>query len=77
MTNKLPAVDTQGRPTFAYGRTVHSQCPRPYGCLEELRCRGKQSYNNCPTAKFNDKTNWCINAVHQCIGCAQPQFSGI
>lgn len=25
---KLPALDTLGRPLFAYGNTVHAQCPR-------------------------------------------------
>ena len=25
---KLPALDSQRRPSFAYGKTIHSQCPR-------------------------------------------------
>jgi [NiFe] hydrogenase small subunit len=25
---KLPDVDDKGRPLFAYGKTVHDQCPR-------------------------------------------------
>ena len=24
----LPALDDKGRPTFAYGRTIHEHCPR-------------------------------------------------
>ncbi len=70
----LPALDAYKRPTFAFGRTVHSQCPRPHGCLEDYRCRGKVTYNNCPTAKFNSGTSWDIQAVHHCIGCSNPGF---
>lgn len=72
--DKLPDLDSKGRPTFAYQNTVHRGCTRPYGCLEDLGCRGKSCYHNCSTVKFNDNTGWDIQAGHHCIGCAEPYF---
>ncbi len=71
-----PAVDTLGRPTFAYGSTVHSQCPRngTQWCLAGFGCRGPATYHNCPTVRYNDKTSWCVQADVPCKGCAQPGF---
>lgn len=48
----LPALDSNSRPLFAYGSRVHSRCPyHEYErrCLEDLGCKGKACYNNCPT----------------------------
>jgi len=72
----FPALDTLGRPTFAYGSTVHSQCPRSdtAWCLSGFGCKGPSTYNNCPTKKYNDKTSWCVQADCPCKGCAQPNF---
>jgi len=72
----FPALDTLGRPTFAYGSTVHSQCPRngTAWCLSGFGCKGPATYNNCPTKKYNDKTSWCVQADCPCKGCAQPGF---
>lgn len=93
LLGKLPALDNKGRPLFAYGKTVHDQCPRrshfeneefvtEFGseeaamgyCLYKLGCRGPETYNNCPTAKFNGGTSWPVQAGHPCIGCSQPDF---
>jgi [NiFe] hydrogenase small subunit len=78
---KLPALDLQGRPLFAYGKKVHEQCPyRENGgghddrCLEDMGCKGKQCYNNCPSVQFNDGTSWPVRAGHPCIGCSEPNF---
>ena len=90
---KLPAVDTLGRPLFAYGKTVHDQCQRRSHfemgefapsfqseeamkgyCLYELGCKGPETYNNCPTVKFNEGTSWPVEAGHPCIGCSEPNF---
>lgn len=43
-------------------------------CLYKMGCRGPETYNNCPTAKFNDGTSWPVEAGHPCIGCSQPDF---
>lgn len=93
LLGKLPAVDNLGRPLFAYGKTIHDQCPRRshfendefvevFGseearlgyCLYKVGCRGPETYNNCPVAKFNDGTSWPVEAGHPCIGCSEPGF---
>ena len=93
LLGKLPDLDSLGRPLFAYGKTVHDQCPRrshfengefvtEFGspeakmgyCLYEMGCKGPSTYNNCPTAKFNDGTSFPIEAGHPCIGCSEPDF---
>jgi [NiFe] hydrogenase small subunit len=90
---KLPAVDDLGRPLFAYGKTIHDQCPKrshfeneefveEFGspeaamgyCLYQVGCRGPETYNNCPVAKFNDGTSWPVEAGHPCLGCSEPKF---
>jgi [NiFe] hydrogenase small subunit len=93
LLGKLPALDDLGRPLFAFGKTIHDQCPRrahfendefvtEFGsqeaalgyCLYKLGCRGPETYNNCPVAKFNDGTSWPVQAGHPCIGCSEPDF---
>jgi len=93
LLGKLPAVDDLGRPLFAYGKSIHDQCPRrshfendefveEFGseeaaagyCLYKVGCRGPETYNNCPVAKFNDGTSWPVEAGHPCIGCSEPDF---
>ena len=79
------ALDTDGRPTTIYGRTVHSQCPRRerdeaerYGldgyCLKELGCRGPETGGPCPVGLWNNGVNWCVGANAPCIGCTDPSF---
>jgi [NiFe] hydrogenase small subunit len=93
LLGKLPELDNLGRPLFAYGKTIHDQCPRrghyendefvlKFGskeaklgyCLYMMGCKGPDTYNNCPIAKFNDGTSWPIEAGHPCIGCSEPGF---
>ncbi len=93
LLGKLPTVDDLGRPLFAYGKTIHDQCPRrahfendefveEFGseeaqlgyCLYKMGCRGPETYNNCPVAKFNDGTSWPVEAGAPCIGCSEPNF---
>jgi len=93
LLGKLPACDDIGRPLFAYGKTIHDQCPRrshydndefveEFGskeaemgyCLYMMGCKGPDTYNNCPIAKFNEGTSWPVEAGHPCIGCSEPNF---
>ncbi|MBI5593783.1 MAG: hydrogenase small subunit [Deltaproteobacteria bacterium] len=93
LLGKLPALDSLGRPLFAYGKTIHDQCQRrshfennefvlEFGskeaemgyCLYKMGCKGPDTYNNCPTAKFNDGTSWPVQAGHPCLGCSEPGF---
>jgi len=43
-------------------------------CLYQVGCKGPDTYNNCSIAKFNDGTNWPVEAGHPCIGCSEPNF---
>ncbi len=43
-------------------------------CLYKLGCRGPETYNNCPTARFHGGTSWPIQAGHPCLGCSEPDF---
>ena len=93
LLGKLPDLDKEGRPLFAYGQTVHDKCPRrshyengefveEWGseearlgyCLFEMGCKGPETHNNCPIAKYNDGTSWPIEAGHPCIGCSERNF---
>ncbi len=76
LQGKFPPLDALGRPVFAYGSTVHDNCPRhdSLWCLEGFGCRGRTTYHNCPTARFNDATSWCVQADAPCSGCSKPGF---
>ena len=93
LLGKLPALNDQGRPLFAYGYLIHDNSPRTadsenkefvkeFGdagaakgwCLYEVGCAGPETYNNCPIIKWNQGTNWPIEAGHPCIGCSEKGF---
>lgn len=95
--NAAPALDANRRPTMYFGKKIHDWCQekRKYcgsdreagtlsstGCLEELGCRGPQTYADCYMRKFNSPgqgrfgVNWCIGARSPCIGCVNPAFPG-
>lgn len=42
-------------------------------CLYKLGCKGPYTYNNCPTATFN-QTSYPMKSGHPCIGCSEPDF---
>lgn len=87
ITGVTLALDGESRPTKYYGNgKIHSSCPRKsapraseigtYGCYSDLNCKGKavDSNNLCPTRKWNNGVNWCINANVPCVGCSAPSF---
>jgi hydrogenase small subunit len=43
-------------------------------CLYQMGCKGPVSFQNCPTIRWNQGTNWPVGAGHGCIGCANPNF---
>ncbi len=43
-------------------------------CLYEMGCKGPETFQNCPTIRWNDATNWPVGSGHGCIGCASPRF---
>lgn len=81
-------LDSYNRPTKYYGtQKIHPQCPRrglttatdvgTYGCMADLGCNGKgdgDNINVCPSRKWNNGVNWCVNVNHPCLGCASPQY---
>lgn len=71
-----PALDASGRPTFAYGKTVHQQCTLlgTANCLQSQGCRGISTFHNCPKVKYNDATSFCQQAGHVCIACSEAGF---
>jgi len=91
--NEWPAVDSYGRPLFAYGQLIHDQCERrahfeqgeyvvAWGdeghrkgwCLYKMGCKGPETFANCPTVRFNDRTSWPVKVGHGCVGCTMPNF---
>ena len=79
------AMDGHNRPTGIYGKEVHANCPRlnadrarNFGvdnqCLISLGCAGPGTYSPCPTMKWNNGVNWCVDANSPCLGCTQPTF---
>lgn len=76
LAGKFPELDSLNRPKFAYGTRVHDRCDRhdSHWCMQQLGCRGQSSYHNCPSARFNDGTSWCVQADAPCFGCSQPGF---
>ena len=71
---------------------IHENCPRnpkrPGGndfattfgqdglCLEELGCRGPWTYSDCPSRKWNNGVNWCVDCNGMCFSCVEPDFPG-
>ncbi len=84
-------LDEYSRPLAFYKDLIHHECPRypnymedvyakhlgDDGCFKELGCKGRVTYADCPTRKWNSGTSWCIEAGTPCIGCAHPGFPDI
>jgi hydrogenase small subunit len=43
-------------------------------CLYKMGCKGPTATYNCPNVRWNDGTSWPVQAGHNCIGCASPEF---
>lgn len=86
-------LDSYNRPTSIYGSTVHSACSRRYSswatslsdtalCMGNLGCKGRETYADCATRKWNNGVNWCVGTVSSsgngadslCQGCTQSGF---
>jgi [NiFe] hydrogenase small subunit len=72
----VPPLDSLGRPVFAHGSTVHSNCELKgtADCLLAKGCRGMASFHNCSKEKYNDGTNYCTRSGHVCVACAEASF---
>lgn len=85
-------LDAFNRPQFLYGNNVHDNCPRregepthvgfaekfgeDYKCLMNIGCRGPDTFSDCPSRKWNNQRNWCVDSNGMCIGCVEPEFPG-
>ncbi len=85
LAGSTPSLDSYGRPTALYGATVHSRCPRRSAnwatslsqtglCMNNLGCKGRLTYADCPTRKWNNGVNWCVGSDSLCQGCTQSGF---
>ena len=43
-------------------------------CLIALGCNGPGTYAPCPSMKWNNGANWCVDANANCLGCVEPTF---
>ena len=43
-------------------------------CLYKMGCKGPETYNNCPSQRWNGRVSWPVQAGHGCIGCSEPNF---
>ncbi len=93
LTGTTITLDSYSRPTALYGKTVHSLCTRRNSdwaaslsqtglCLNNLGCKGRDTYADCSTRKWNNGTNWCVGTISSsgngadslCQGCTQSGF---
>ena len=56
-----------------FAPSFNSEEARKGWCLYKLGCKGPKTFNNCPTALYNN-VSWPIKAGHPCIGCSEPDF---
>lgn len=81
----LPTLDLDGRPLAFYQSKIHSNCPRrgtgrarelgsTTGCFSSLGCQGSTGQYDCPSRKWNNQQNWCIESGHTCIACSDKVF---
>jgi len=65
------------RPHFDAGQYVEKwgdEGHRKGFCLYKMGCKGPETWHNCPTQRYNDRTSWPVAAGHGCAGCSQPGF---
>jgi hydrogenase small subunit len=85
LTGEMPELDERNRPKELYGTEIHKQCPlkerdeaKTFGirnrCLKSLGCKGPRTKSDCPSRKWNNGTNWCIEAGGICVGCTERGF---
>ncbi len=82
---RLIHENCERRPHFDAGRFAEEfgdEGHRKGWCLYKLGCKGPETFNNCPTLRFNDVNVWPVNIGHPCFGCsekgvgfAEPLFS--
>ncbi len=83
-------TDSKGRPASLFGdansERIHNSCPMKgagqatqlgtTGCKRDQGCRGEFTWGNCPSLKWNNGVNWCIQTQSTCTGCTEPGYPG-
>jgi len=87
----LPSLDEHRRPKIFFDALICDRCEHrgdfesgdfvsyfgeKLGCLYLLGCKGRVTYNDCPTGKWNEDSNWCVGAGSPCTGCSEPEYPG-
>lgn len=65
------------RPHFDAGQYVEQwgdTSHRKGHCLYKMGCKGPETWHNCPSQKYNEKTAWPVGSGHGCVGCSEPHF---
>jgi hydrogenase small subunit len=71
-----------------YPEPIHDNCPRresfndgefakligDRGCVAMLGCKGFIATSDCYKRKWNNSTNWCIEAGAPCHACSEPIY---
>ena len=81
----IPDLDSNGRPRMYYPSKICNNCPNKEHdeakrlgqrgmCLEEVGCKGEDTFADCGLRKWNNGQGWCIGVNSPCIGCTEPSF---
>lgn len=71
---RLIHENCERRPHFDAGRFAEQFGDEGHSkgyCLYKLGCKGPETFNNCPTLRFNDVGTWPVNTGHPCFGCSE------
>ncbi len=71
---RLIHENCERRPHFDAGRFAEQfgdDGHRKGWCLYKLGCKGPETFNNCPTLRYNDVGVWPVNVGHPCFGCSE------
>ena len=88
-TGQVPKRNADLSPIRFYSDLIHDHCPfrglyeaRKFakypgddGCLFEVGCKGTITHRKiCPSRKWNDGANWCVEARFGCKGCSHKDY---
>jgi hydrogenase small subunit len=88
LTQGVPELDGDNRPTMFFGESLHENCPYAgdydedkyvatftdkSACRAEIGCKGPSVSSDCYKRHWNGDVNWCINNA-VCIGCVESGF---
>jgi len=85
-----PVKEKTDYPQEYFGDLIHNRCSRhqsfsqdefvadfsrdKLGCLLTKGCRGPITASDCPTRRWNQRANVCVESNTPCIGCMHPDW---